>query len=246
MNTFSFKFKTLMLTLVGVLCFSIGEAYAMGSVYSDGRAFLRPGCPSGAGKVYVGKTSSDQTMGTPASSSFKDCNSSTSPAMTQQVKGTETKTWYHFFAEAKTGYKFTGWYNPDDQKLTMTDASRNYYKSVIQSGTMALSGDLHAYLDCYAGFVKCIQMSFVTPQNGEFTVVNNGATVSGYASFTVDGIVTLTALPADGYKLRGWYTTTDGGVTKNYVAFGQTYEPKSFTSSPRMKMKRDAPRLRST
>ena len=220
-----------MLTLVGVLCFSIGEAYAMGSVYSDGRAFLRPGCPSGAGKVYVGKTSSDQTMATPASSNFKDCNSSTSPAMTQQVKGTETKTWYHFFAEAKTGYKFTGWYNPDDQKLTMTDASRNYYKSVIQSGTMALSGDLHAYLDCYAGFVKCIQMSFVRPQNGEFTVVNNGATVSGYASFTVDGIVTLTALPADGYKLRGWYTTTDGGVTKNYVAFGQTYEPKSFTSN---------------
>ena len=231
MNTFNFKFKTLLFALTGVLFLSIGDAYSMGSVYSDGRAFLRPGCPSGAGKVYVGKSASETTMATPASSSFKACNSSTTAAMTQQEKGTEKKTWYHFFAEANPGYKFTGWYDPDDKLLTMTDATRNYYRGMIQSGTMALNGDLHAYVDCYAGFVKCIQMSFVRPTNGEFTITNNGATVSDYATFTVDGRVFLTAQPAPGYKLRGWYTTTNGGATKTYVAFGTTYEPLSYTSN---------------
>ena len=95
---------------------------------------------------------------------------------------------------------------------------------------MALSGDLHAYLDCYACFIKCIQMSFVTPTNGSFTIENNGAFVANYATFTVDGKVVLTAAPANGYKLRGWYTTTDGGITKSYVSFGTTYEPTGFTT----------------
>ena len=114
MDTFNFKFRTLILALTGVLFLSIGDAYSMGNVYSDGRAFLRPGSPSGAGKVYVGKSDSEINMATPSASSYKACNSSTSPAMTQQVKGTEKKTWYHFFALANPGYKFLGWYDPDD------------------------------------------------------------------------------------------------------------------------------------
>ena len=227
MNTFNFKFKTLLLTLVGVLFFGIGEAYASsGSVYSRGRAFLRSECPTGAGKVYVDKSTTDETKEAPATSEFKVCNSTTTPAMTVKEKGAKKETWYHFFAQPNAGYKFTGWYKPDGSLAT----SNTYYKSSITSGTQAFDEDVYANLDAYAGFIKVIQMSFVRPENGAFTIKNNGATVADYASFTVDGVVKLTASPEEGYKLRGWYTTTDGGVTKTYVAFGLTYEPRSFTS----------------
>jgi len=227
MSNFNFKFKTFVITLMGVFFFSVGNAYASsGSVYSRGRAFLRPECPSGAGKVYVGKTATDEPMDVPAASEFKACNSSTTAAMSVKEKGAKKETWYHFFAQPNSGYKFTGWYNPDGSLATKD----TYYKSSITSGTQAISGDVYANLDAYAGFIKVIQMSFVRPENGAFTIKNNGATVADYASFTVDGAVKLTASPEEGYKLRGWYTTTDGGVTKTYVAFGLNYEPKSFTS----------------
>ena len=98
-NHFSSKINRLVIALTGVLVLSIGSAYA-GSAYSDGRAYLRQGSPSGAGKVYVSTSSS-----TPAASSYKACNTiqtseTTTPSASAQVKGEKTKTTYHFWAVA--------------------------------------------------------------------------------------------------------------------------------------------------
>ena len=217
--------KVCLITLLGILFFNVTNLYA-GSAYSDGRAYLRQGSPSGAGKVYVSTSST-----TPATSVYKACNTvqsseTTTPSAAAQVKGEKTKTTYHFWAVANAGYKFTGWYSSTG---VLQGGGAEHISASVTSGT-AGGSDTHAYLDMHASFIKIIQMGFIRPQNGSFTITNNGAAVTNYASFTVDGAVTLVATPDDGYKLRGWYTTTDGGVTKNYFAFGQTCYP-NFTSN---------------
>ena len=224
-NHFSSKINRLVIALTGVLVLSIGSAYA-GSAYSDGRAYLRQGSPSGAGKVYVSTSSS-----TPAASSYKACNTvqtseTTTPSASAQVKGEKTKTTYHFWAVANAGYIFTGWY---DSNGNLLGSGAAHVSGEVTSG-QAGGSDTHAYLDYHASFIKQIQMSFVVPTNGSFTINHNGSEVSNYASFATEGKVVLTAMPSDGYKLRGWYKTTNGGVTKTYIAFGTTYEP-NFTSN---------------
>lgn len=214
-----------LIALIGVMVLSVGSAYA-GTAYSDGRAYLRQGSPTGAGKVYVSTSSS-----TPAASSYKACNTvqtseTTTPSASAQVSGEKKTTTYYFWATANAGYIFTGWYDSNGNLLN--SGAANISKS-ITSG-QAGSSDTHAYLDLHASFIKQIQMSFVVPTNGSFTINHNGSAVANYASFATEGKVVLTATPDDGYKLRGWYTTTNGGATKKYVAFGTTYEP-NFTSN---------------
>lgn len=221
----SLRFRVFVMTLMGVFMLCITDAYA-GNAYTDGRAYLRAGSPNNAGKVYV--STSDAT---PATSAYKPCNAvqtseSTEPSAFAQVKGGQTKTTYHFWAVANAGYKFTGWY---DSNGALQSSGAAHISASVTSGT-AGSSDTHAYLDMHAAFIKIIQMGFVRPENGTFDINHAGEAVSNYASITVDGKVVLTAHPADGYKLRGWYTTTNGGVTKNYFAFGSTCEP-NFTNN---------------
>ena len=222
----SSKINRLVIALTGVLVLSIGSAYA-GTAYSDGRAYLRQGSPSGAGKVYVSTSSS-----TPAASAYKACNTvqtseTTTPSASAQVKGEKIKTTYHFWAVANAGYIFTGWY---DSNGNLLGSGAAHVSGSVTSG-QAGGSDTHAYLDYHASFIKQIQMSFITPTNGSYTIKHCGTEVTpAYSSFTTEGKVVLTALPADGYKLRGWYKTTNGGVTKTYIAFGTTYEP-NFTSN---------------
>ena len=225
MNQFLSRINRLMVALIGVMVLSISSVYA-GTAYSDGRAYLRQGSPTGAGKVYVSTSSS-----TPAASSYKACNTvqtseTTTPSASAQVSGEKKTTTYYFWATANAGYIFTGWYDSNGNLLN--SGAANISKS-ITSG-QAGGSDTHAYLDLHASFIKQIQMSFVVPTNGSFTINHNGSAVANYASFATEGKVVLTATPDDGYKLRGWYTTTNGGVTKKYVAFGTTYEP-NFTSN---------------
>lgn len=216
---------TLLYVAIAMIFLGINDVFA-GTAYSDGRAYLRQGSPTNAGKVYVSTSSS-----TPAASAYKVCNTvqaseSTTPSASAQVSGEKTKTTYHFWAVANAGYKFTGWYSSTG---VLQGSGAEHISAAVTSGT-AGSSDTHAYLDMHASFIKIIQMGFVVPTNGSFDITHAGAAVSNYASITVDGKVVLTAHPADGYKLRGWYTTTNGGATKNYFAFGNTCEP-NFTSN---------------
>ena len=232
MNNFSFKFKTLLLALLGILCISV-NAYAGGSSkksYSCGQAYLYPGSPTGAGKVYVGQTGTmDVPLDEPGDGSFSACNSSTTAASSAQVEGEELTTFYHFFAKttSSTGYCFTGWYDEDGNLVS----KETYCRKSIKSQKAGSSSDSYVYLKMYAAFIKRVTMSFVTPTHGSYTATNNDVAMNPYASFYVNGSVVLTATPEDGYRFLGWYTTPDNGVTKNYVAFGLTYEPTGFTSN---------------
>lgn len=221
------KFRVWLIALLGMFVFGVAEVYASGSAYSRARAYLRSDAPSGSGKVYVGQAATSSPSYNTSSSSEK--------------QGEKTTTTYHFYAQAATGYKFTGWYskNANDEYVaasnstvsgttyTYTDA---HYVVNVTSGSNPSSGTSYTDKDLYAGFIKVVQMSFIRPEDGSFTITHNGAAVADYASFTVDGKVVLTATPDAGYKLRGWYTTTDGGVTKNYFAFAEEIEP-SLTSN---------------
>ena len=217
-NHFSSRINRLVIALTGVLLMSVGSAYA-GTGYTHGRAFLKQGSPTAAGKVYVAANATE-----PSDSQYKDVTSPTSPAF--DVKNASTQT-YHFWAKAKPGYIFTGWYTYEG--ALVSSGAAHISKSVTQP--QAGTSDTHAYADYYASFIKQIQLSFIAPTNGSFDINHNGSTVTpAYSSFTTEGRVVLTAHPDDGYKLRGWYTSTNGGVTKNYFAFGNTCEP-NFTAN---------------
>ncbi|MBR4563096.1 MAG: hypothetical protein IKO26_01430 [Paludibacteraceae bacterium] len=219
----SLRFRVFVMTLMGVFMLCITDAYA-GTAYTNGRAYLRAGSPNNAGKVYVASNATE-----PAASAYKAVTSSTSPAFNVQVAGDAT---FHYWAVANAGYIFTGWYDDNGNLVKGTDGvlGSAHISKKVTAGTAGTS-DTHAYADYYASFVKQIQLSFVTPTNGSFTITHCGSEVTpAYSSFTTEGKVVLTALPADGYKLRGWYTTTNGGTTKNYFAFGNSCEP-NFTSN---------------
>ena len=212
------RMKKIVTALVGLLLVCVTNVYA-GTAYTNGRAFLRKGSPTGGGKVYVASNATE-----PAASAYKAVTSSTSPAFNVQVAGNAT---FHYWAKANTGYIFTGWY---DENGTLVSSGAAHISKAVTAGTAGTS-DTHAYADYYASFIKQIQLSFVVPTNGSFTIKHCGSEVTpAYSSFTTEGKVVLTALPADGYKLRGWYTTTNGGVTKNYFAFGNSCEP-NFTAN---------------
>ncbi len=211
-------FRVWMIALVGMTIFGVMNAYA-GTAYTNGRAFLKQGSPTGGGKVYVASNATEPTSG-----QYKAVTSSTSPAFNVQVAGDAT---FNYWAVANPGYVFTGWYTAEG---ALQSSGAAHISKKVTAGQAGAS-DTHAYADYYASFIKQIQLSFVVPTNGSFTITHCGTEVTpAYSSFTTEGKVVLTALPADGYKLRGWYTTTNGGVTKNYFAFGNSCEP-NFTSN---------------
>ena len=216
--------RIFLMTLLGILFLNVADVYASGSSYSRASIYLKSGSPTAGGKVYVGKAAT-------SSPSYKNCTSTTSAASSAEVEGANKTTTYHFYAQANAGYKFTGWYTKnsnDEYTLASTEA---HYSVAVTSGA-APSGMDNSYTDknLYASFVKIIQLSFVTPTNGSYTITHDGAAVSDYASFTVDGTVKLQAFPDAGYRLKGWYTTTNGGATKSYFAFGDECEP-NFTAN---------------
>ncbi len=218
MNQFLSKVNRFVIALIGVLVLGISSVFA-GTAYTNGRAFLKQGSPTGGGKVYVASNATEPTSG-----QYKAVTSSTSPAFNVQVDGNAT---FHYWAVANAGYIFTGWYTAEG---ALQSSGAAHISKAVTAGTAGTS-DTHAYADFYASFIKQIQLSFVVPTNGSFTITHKGSEVTpAYSSFTTEGKVVLTALPADGYKLRGWYTTTNGGVTKNYFAFGNSCEP-NFTSN---------------
>lgn len=205
-------------TLLSVLLLNVADVFA-GTGYTHGRAFLKQGSPAAGGKVYV---ASNETA--PTSGQYKAVTSTTSAAFDVKLASDAT---FHYWAVANPGYIFTGWYTYEGTLVSSGAAHISKTLKQPQAG----GSDTHSYADYYASFIKQIQMSFVTPTNGSFTITHNGAAVTpAYSTFTTEGKVVLTALPADGYKLRGWYTTTNGGATKNYFAFGSTCEP-NFTSN---------------
>ena len=224
MNTRSLR--ALFVALLGIFVFGITDSYANSAAYSRARAFLKDGSPTAAGKVYVSTSGS-----TPAASSYKNCTSSTTAASSAQTEGANKTTTYHFWAQANAGYKFIGWYSKNADNVYSLVSSAAHYSVGVNSGPAPSSGTNYVDKDLYADFIKVVQLSFIVPANGSYTITHKGAAVANYASFTTDGLVVLTATPEPGYKLRGWYTSTNGGVTKKYFAFENRIEPKLTANS---------------
>lgn len=201
---------------LGVLTVAL-IAYAATALAGDpqnvGRAFLKTGSPLAAGKVYL--TVNDDTP--PTDNQYKDF--ATLGGNFTIKNGTEGKNktdTFYFYAKAKEGYKFTGWYK---QKADASYSLLTTETSYVGTITTPSSGDDYNYLDCYAEFIQILNFSFIAPEHGSYTVKNNGVTVPDYASFQAEGIVHVDATPADGYRFGGWYTTPDGGTTKNFFSF---------------------------
>ena len=107
-----------------------------------------------------------------------------------QVAGDAT---FHYWAVANPGYIFTGWYTAEGALQSSGAAHISKKVTAGQAG----GSDTHAYADFYASFIKQIQLSFVVPTNGSFTITHKGSEVTpAYSSFTTEGKVVLTALPA--------------------------------------------------
>lgn len=212
--------KNLSLKLLFALCavlFTAANAWA-GSAYSRGRAWLKGDSPTGSGQVYVSQSSTDN-------GTYKTCNTTESEISSSEKEGENTTTKYYFYAKANDGYKFTGWYSKNADGTYTLQTSNTTHSASVKSGSAPKVGSSYTDLDRYAGFVKVVNYSFIQPVNGSFTIKNNGTAVANYASFEVAGAVNLKATPASGYKFAGWYTTTDGGATKNYFSFAAEVQP---------------------
>ena len=98
LNLFRYAAMVVMLLMLGV-----GNAWG-GTAYTRGRAFLKEGCPTGSGKVYVGGGDKPSTPGT-----YTQLNSYDTPVTDEKAEAQATRT-YYFYAQANSGYKFTGWY----------------------------------------------------------------------------------------------------------------------------------------
>ena len=205
--------------MVALLCVLGGMQSAQASDpvrYGRGQAFLKDGSPTGAGQVYVSVASSS----TSNNSGWKNCTSSTT-AVSAQVEGASTSMTFTFQAKVRSdSYKFTGWYskNTDDTyNLLTTEATYTVTKKTGAAPTG--NSDVYTDVNCYAEFIQRVSYSFVAPEHGVFTITNNGTPVSGYGTILADGVVHLVALPDDGYRFAGWFTTTDGGTTKGFFSF---------------------------
>ncbi|MBR1785538.1 MAG: InlB B-repeat-containing protein [Paludibacteraceae bacterium] len=203
------------LGILFVLLFIVGisNVNADASRYGRGRAFLKEGCPNGAGKAYVTVASSSSS----SNSGWKDC---TTDGVTAEVEGAKTAMTFTFQSQVNSGYKFTGWYskNADGTYKLLTKETTYSTKTTTGAAPTGYSS-VYTDVDCYAEFIKIVHYSFIVPEHGSFSITNNGVSVANYATIEAQGVVHLKSTPATGYRFAGWYTSSDGGTTKNYFSF---------------------------
>ena len=200
-----------LIVLIGLL--GVSENAWGGTAYSRGQAWLKPGSPVGAGKVYV-----SQNATPPADGDYVAFVSEDKAGDADKVAGDNTKSTYYFYAKANEGYKFTGWYLMEADGTYTLVTKDTYWSGSVTSGTASMS-DTYKDLNRYAEFIKIVHYSFVVPEHGSFSITNDGEVVQGYPTITAEGVVHVKATPADGYRFAGWYSTPDGGVTKHYFSF---------------------------
>lgn len=209
-------FLTRLIALV-VMAFTISVQYTYADRYGRAIAYWKDGSPTAAGKVYVSVVNATTTPTDPSDNQYKSYNAS---GISAQNKGASTSMIFSFYAKANGGYKFTGWYSKSTDETYTLLTTETVYRKTKTTGA-APTGYSDAYTDviCYAEFIKIVYYTFLEPEHGSYTITNNGALVSGYSTIEAEGVVHVKATPADGYRFAGWYSTPDGGVTKNYFSF---------------------------
>jgi len=204
--------RVMLVMFLTVLC--IGQAWGSAARYGRGNAYLKDGCPTGAGQVYVAVASSSSS----SNSGWQDC---ITDGVSAQLEGAKTAMTFTFQAKVtSSAYKFTGWYNKNaDGTYSLLTKETKYSVNKTTGAEPTGYSDVFTDVNCYAEFIKIITYSFVVPEHGNYTITNNGVTVANYAATQAQGVVHLVAQPDEGYRFAGWYTTSDGGTTKNYFSF---------------------------
>ena len=173
---------------------------------------------TGGGLVYASTTNSE-----PASNAYVVDKTSDQQDATNNSGGEKTS---YAFAKANDNYSFTGWYTGDNGTGDFLGNESPLTVPVNASTT----GNGVNTKTIYATFAKnqAISVNFVSGINGSYTV--NGTKITTSQSIICEGSIELVATPASGYKFFGWYTSTDGGVTKSYFSYSTT-AAKTFLSA---------------
>lgn len=202
--------------LLLLFVFGIGGLTAA-SANTQGRIYLKAGAPTGAGQVYLAANSPT----VPNESDYINITTENeeTPITKDGTSGTSTPSTFYFYAQPNDGYKFVGWYSKNGDTYSLRTRELVWQGSVTSPSSTPSIGTSYTYLDCYASFIKIVNYSFIQPSHGSYSITNDGESVSEYQTIEANGIVHLIATPANGYKFSGWYSTTDGGVTKNYFSF---------------------------
>ena len=210
------------------LVLGVGTAWAGSSDYARGYATVSSSSPSGAGKVYVAATTSggaQPSIPGSTSSSWK------TPEATAKKEGTSTTFDFYYYSLPATGYAIEGW--------SETDGASDYSNAAIAKYSITTSSsslnDAYTDVRLYAHFVPVanVKVTFLTPDpKCTYTVKCDGADVAVGSSKTTNKPFDFAVTVNDaGYKLLGWYTTTDGGVTKSYFSPNVTFKNKYFSQA---------------
>lgn len=210
---------SLLCLVVGILfTLGIGNAWASHDTHT---AKLEVKVGVGNGTVYA-STSDSATSGS-ASVSF-DCGGS--------EDGQHTGNLYAFATPA-ADYTFLGW---TTSKTSTEGADKSIPKSVAFNVT-----DGSNTQTLYAHFVEKakVNITFVAPSNGTYTIKVNGGSAETVSSSDVvkNNVtdVTLTATPASGYAFAGWYKLNSAGEFVEDLSISSLYDA-SFTKSETIKM----------
>ncbi len=168
--------------------------------------------PTGSGTVYVGYNT--MTQGT-----FESTSTGTASGVSAN---TSCKFYCH--AKANDGYNFLGWAESTSGSI---ESSENPYLVTVTATTNSTK-------NVYAKFAEKVAatVTFEVATNGTYTATDGTNTVtvgSSAQSLTTQETITLTATPASGYKVYGWYTKS--GSTKTYFSMFSKTVSQTFTSS---------------
>ena len=186
--------------ILSILLLGVGKSWATSTTYYA--ALKAQVSSTGGGKVYAGTSA---TAGTYVE------GSSTSSSQTSTTQNDE-KTFYAF-AQANEGYSFIGWSTANGESIVSTN---NPYSVSVKCSSSTKNSPTTTTV--YANFARnqAIGVTFMPPTNGSYTV--NGTKITTSQSITCEGSTALAATAASGYKFFGWYTSNDGGTTKNYFS----------------------------
>lgn len=172
---------------------------------------------TGGGKVYASSTS--------VTSPDSKCTETTSTSGVGKSAANDQSVTLYRYAKADDGYEFKGWSTANNADIsTISDTSTSV--TVAPSATSESGADNYTY---FAYFTKKQLTGFTV----SFLPVDHAA----QGSYTVDGATPpaqtatmteaytpkLVANPAEGYAVKNWYTTSDGGKTRTPISTLREY-----------------------
>ena len=202
------KKKILFTFLLSIL--SVGQMSA--TYYSRLVTEVSSTSPTGAGMVYASASDTSE----PDTLTYK-----TSSSANQSSKQEKASLTFYAFAKANDGFHFVGWSETNGGSVV---SEANPYNISIPCVTSDQNNPTTVTL--YANFIAktSVTIKFLSPSTsqGSYTATDGTTSISNTGTITTDEAITLSAKASSGYKVLAWYTTDDGGTTKNYFSTDAT------------------------